>query len=347
MGVDQFGRIYVNESLIDTWTPEEITGVLEHEINHLLRQHPFRGGIKAPTDPDRWNVAADCEINDDLLAFGTKLPRKALTGRMFKLPDNWTAEQYYDKLPPSLSVPMSGSSADGQTKPWEQGDVSKEAPGIAHGRQEILRAQVARDMLQAKQQGKLPGYWEEWIDRILQPKLPWRQVLRQAARQAVSWASGQVDYSYARPSRRQDPTFIFPCLRGPELTACVILDTSGSMSTQDLQDALAEIDGILRQTTGACTGILCDAEVQVMKKIKRASDLAQIKGRGGTSMMVGIEAARQLKPRPDWCICCTDGWSPFPEHPTPFPLVIVLIGEGAADPDTLPDWATVIKTEDY
>jgi predicted metal-dependent peptidase len=275
-----------------------------------------------------------------------QLPGSPVTGDQFDLPLGQTAEQYYDQLPITPSVPLHGSSADGQSKPWEKQEVSKEAPGISPQRQEILRSQVARDMLTAKERGLLPGEWSDWIDGILQPKLPWRTLLRQKARQAVSWASGQTDYSYARPSRRQIEGFVFPCLRGPQLTSCVVLDTSGSMSNDDLREALGEIDGIIQQTTGTCTGILCDAEVQLVKKITKASDLAEIKGRGGTSMTVGIEAAVNLKPRPDFCIVCTDGYSDWGEEPAPFPVIVCLIGKGAADKDTVPDWIQTVEVYD-
>lgn len=345
LGVDSYGRLYVNNELIKDWSTAEIAGVLEHEINHLLRQHPWRHELKQPEDLPRWWIATDCEINDDLLEYGTVLPEPHVKPQLWKMAPDQTAEQYYDQLPetPRIKVSVHGSSADGQTKPWEQGETSKEHPGVSKGRQEILRAQVARDMLQHKQQGHLPGFWEEWIEGILDPKIPWQQVLRQKARQAVSWASGQMDYSYSRPARRQVPGFILPSLRGPQLSAAVIVDTSGSMSSDDLRAALAEVDGIIKQTTGSCVGILCDADVQVLKKIRSAVELADIQGRGGTDMAVGIQAALGLKPRPDWCVVCTDGFTSWNLAPTPFPLVVCLIGADAADPETVPAWAQVVE----
>ena len=53
---------------------EELAGVWVHEVSHLLRDHHGRGdrlarerGLTGLGDRLRMNIAADCEINDDLL----------------------------------------------------------------------------------------------------------------------------------------------------------------------------------------------------------------------------------------------------------------------------------------
>ncbi len=49
-------------------------------------------------EEQRWNRAADAEINDDLVAGNTARPEEAVTPSMLGLPDSLTAEQYWDAL---------------------------------------------------------------------------------------------------------------------------------------------------------------------------------------------------------------------------------------------------------
>ena len=74
MAVDTRWRLYYNEAWINAHSVEENAAVLIHEVSHLLREHDARKHAAAVTNATLWNTAADCEINDDLLAEGLPLP---------------------------------------------------------------------------------------------------------------------------------------------------------------------------------------------------------------------------------------------------------------------------------
>ena len=69
---------------------------LMHQVSHLLRHHAERYPVRDPTghdpvarpstDEQRWNVAADAEINDDLVAGRTARPEEAVTPSLLGLP---------------------------------------------------------------------------------------------------------------------------------------------------------------------------------------------------------------------------------------------------------------------
>jgi len=74
MAVDAQWRLYYNERWVAAHSVEENAAVIIHEVSHLLRQHEGRKLAAAVNDTQLWNTAADCEINDDLLAEQLPLP---------------------------------------------------------------------------------------------------------------------------------------------------------------------------------------------------------------------------------------------------------------------------------
>ena len=76
---------------------------------------------------------------------------------------------------------------------------------------------------QAMQAGKFGGSLARMIDHLLQPQLPWRNIL---ARYMSMLA--RDDFSYMRPSRREGEA-IFPSLRSAQIDIVVAIDTSGSI----------------------------------------------------------------------------------------------------------------------
>jgi predicted metal-dependent peptidase len=80
MAVDVHWRLYYNDAWVSSHTVEENAAVLIHEVSHLLRDHDARKRAAAVRNELVWNTAADCEINDDLLA----APRRSATARALR-----------------------------------------------------------------------------------------------------------------------------------------------------------------------------------------------------------------------------------------------------------------------
>ena len=81
MGVDRYWRCYVSPGFVDRMPVEDLAGVWVHEVSHLLRDHHRRSdrvarerGLTGPGDRLRMNIAADCEINDDVYGDGLARP---------------------------------------------------------------------------------------------------------------------------------------------------------------------------------------------------------------------------------------------------------------------------------
>ena len=86
-----------------------------------------------------------------------------------------------------------------------------------------------------------PGEWKRWVDSVVDPRIPWEQVLAAALRRSGGWPAGHTHPSTAAylESRRLTACRFRRAVRGPSPSVAVIVDASGSMD-----------DGLLAQALG-------------------------------------------------------------------------------------------------
>ncbi|OHU47412.1 hypothetical protein BKG82_27795 [Mycobacteroides chelonae] len=360
--VDRWWRLYLDPAvLLHQWTPREAGAVLLHEVGHVLRVHSERADtLVQPVIHRAWNYAADAEINDDLLAAGAALPTGCVTPESLECDPGGIAEDYYAHLIRSQGKP--GGLLDGpDDEPGcgsgaGTGPVPGELPrehvvggrsGIDEADGNLIRRQIAETVRAAEQSGRgtVPDGLRRWADDVLAPPVvPWSRVLRGAVRTSLAEAAGRTDYSYHRPSRRRLPRVILPAMRGPKLTVSIVVDTSGSMSQQDLSAATSEIGGVLRSAGVAnerVSVLSCDAASSEPQRVRRIQDVV-LTGGGGTDMRIGIAAACAAALQPQVVVVLTDGDTPWPETAIRgITLVCVIIGNPDAVSRT-PDFAVTV-----
>ncbi|AKL69050.1 vWA domain-containing protein [Streptomyces sp. Mg1] len=351
MGVDRHWRCYVAPAFVDATPVTEMAGVWIHEVAHLLRDHHARAGrLPAADQRDhlRVNLAQDCEINDDLLADGLRLPEGRVEPRDFGLPAGGMFESYLPAIPASPPHGADcGSGAHGTPMPWELGEAAGPAR-IGAVEAEALRRQTA-EAVRAHQRarGSVPAGWRRWAEQLLEPTVDWRRALSGAVREATAWAAGAVDYTYRRPSRRTPALggrVVLPSLRRPLPRVAIVIDTSGSMGEDDLAAALAEVTGVLREVgVGAhrVAVLACDADVHAVTRVTSAEQVT-LAGGGGTDMTVGISAALALPDRPNIVVVLTDGYTPWPAETPSCRLIAALIGAAAPEP---PGWVETVRVD--
>jgi predicted metal-dependent peptidase len=360
--VDEGWHIYLDPDVLRTMDVPTVGFWLVHQVSHLLRDHAQRSPVRDPEGmvgpaPQRtqgqrqWNLAADAEINDDLVAGEAVKPAAAITPSALGLPDSLTAEEYWVALGGREQEHRQrersgategcdcGSGCDGAGRPWDSG-----APGVGRTGRKLLERDVARRIRDHQRRyGNTPAGWQRWADDVLEPTVSWQRLLASAVRRGVADVAGRVDFSYRKPSRRSSvvPDVVLPSLRQPLPKVAMVLDTSGSMNDQMLSQSLAEVEGVLR---GLGVGrrhlriVCCDAKAFEAQKVLQARDV-ELLGGGGTDMGAGLEKAAALRPRPDLIIVLTDGYTPWPSAPPSGIRVIV----GLMDPmGMVPDWARAI-----
>jgi predicted metal-dependent peptidase len=217
IAVDKHWRLYFDPAVILSWELDVVTGVLAHELHHLLRKHAERAmtiGI-TPQSFRLWNIAADLEINDDL-SREFKLPAGGVHPKQFGFPTDLSAEEYYRLLqqqqqqqsdqPDNQPQPTSGqgSGVDGVPKEWEQGDgdgTNRDAPPITQAEGSAI-IKITAEQIQ-KSVGTAPAYLRKWAQKTLTKVIDWRAVLAASVRASASTVRGRQDYSYRYRSRRQ------------------------------------------------------------------------------------------------------------------------------------------------
>jgi predicted metal-dependent peptidase len=101
-----------------------------------------------------------------------------------------------------------------------------------------------------------------------------------------------------------------------KIEIAVAVDTSGSMSKEDLVDGVSEIAGICKAYGSIELTILsCDADVHTDCVIRDINDIEniQLKGGGGTDFRPVFTWLKENKPNLKCLVFFTDGYGAFPE----------------------------------
>ncbi|WP_405875404.1 DUF2201 family putative metallopeptidase [Streptomyces sp. NBC_00005] len=364
MGVDRHWRCYVSPAFVDRMTVEDLADVWVHEVSHLLRDHHGRSdrlarerGLTGPGERLRMNIAADCEINDDVYGNGLVQPKGAVLPMTLGLSTGQLMEDYLRQFTlgartQDMAWLDCGSGADGLDRDWELGPDG--AHGLSAQERDAVRFRVAQGL--KGRPGNAPEGWRRWAEEAFHPPQPWRELLGAAVRSAASGPGAGEDYSYGRPSRRSagTPGVVLPSLRRRPPRVSVIIDTSASVSDTELGSALLEVAAISRAVGGRrdlVTVVPCDAAARIAHPLCRAEGIP-LMGGGGTDLRTGFAKALRSRPRPDVVVVLTDGQTPWPDaRPACRTVVGLFPRQGSSwdeeNPDYVPDsppaWARVVN----
>lgn len=178
-------------------------------------------------------------------------------------------------------------------------------------------ARIVEEIIKAKSRGD--GFMDDFLtiaQRQMQPsKVSWQSIFRRViSKMNDAVVRGRADYSYRRTNRRAHGSeFIFPGMVQYTPRVMFGIDTSGSMSTEDYNHLLNEIEGIIRALSKGKDSLQVFTIDTRVNNIAPVSSVKQIKlyGGGGTDMSVGWQYVNSLpkKKLPDIFILATDGFT--------------------------------------
>lgn len=218
--------------------------------------------------------------------------------------------------PLPFELPCDGSHGKGAHSGMSAEDVEDVKDTVAHDIEIHQRS--------SKSRGGVPGGFVVWKNGRLAPaKIPWNTLLSRAISQSASQVvMGTADHRIRNRTPRTNsstPGIHLPKMISYAPNISVVLDTSGSMDGEPLEQALGEIDRLLRaqRQKGAKVSLSC-TDAKVHGGIQRINSLkqAKISGGGGTDMDVGVLTAltKDKKLPPDILVVITDGITPWPQH---------------------------------
>jgi len=339
--------IYYHPKFVMECSKQELMGVIAHEVLHVAF---FHGTRRKERDPRLWNFACDYAINPILINGGMRLPGFGLYNEKYL---NWSAQKIYDDLiknqdkidellskMPGFSIEPGDGESDGEGggKDTIHGGIIdlkdfKDADGNPISVSEIehnIRLKVASAAQVAKARGLLPGGLEGLIKAHGAAIVNWHDYIQ-------NWVKGHApdDYTWRKPNRTMlaNHRVYMP---SPELkgagTGVLSIDTSGSVSDQELVKYITEIVGVIEMCRPEKLIIIQhDAVIQKIDEWEPTDSFEslKVKGRGGTCIQPTFKYLDQIDDHIDWMICFTDmgicDYPPASQAP-PFPVLWAATG---------------------
>lgn len=308
------GRVIMfNPEFCADLTDEEMVFLIAHETMHPMLEHNYR---LQGRDHVRWNKAADYVINQLLVEekIGKFIDGGCLNDSLYKS-GNGITDNIYGMLPDESNGNGSGSGNGGI------GDdiIPSEATG-ADQEAEIgeWKLKVANAAQAAKLMGSLSANMERFVGELLEPKVDWRDVLRDFVFKAKT-----DERSFARPNRRFISQGVYlPSVTGETLGEIVIaIDCSGSIGTKEIDMFAAEMKAI--KSDGSPTAmhvVYFDHAVCHYDKFGPDEELVVTpRGGGGTAFSPVFKYIEDHDIEPVACVFLTDlycdDYGPAPEYP--------------------------------
>lgn len=321
-------RIWLNPTFVDEISDQELDFVLMHEIMHAALQHTFRkGDYKA----EIFNVAADIVVNSNIYHSNNDnadfVSLDKFGGIQLHVAPNdsegyiYTVEEVYLML---LKKSEMGEFDYREYQGWDYHEAMNDS--YTETLHESLEWQgYIRQACEAisirnpqKTRGQLPAFAERFLLELKKPQIDWRQLLTEFIQDEVN------DYSFMPPDRRLDDSpFYLPDYNERDDKPGKVLfaiDTSGSMSDEEIIACYSEIAGAIAQYNGRLEGYLCffDARLTAPVAFYEIDDLLAIKpvGGGGTSFDVVFNYLEDVSEEnlPQSIVILTDGCAPFPRE---------------------------------
>lgn len=375
-------RIAFSPTFLEELSDKELDFVMMHEILHVVLQHCLRGEDK---DNERYNIAADIVINSTIMHENDDKASSITLSKygesMHIAPDGkegylYTAEEVYEMLQSKQKNFDSGNkkskkagnvgSKKGRAEKVQQSRKNMDKPVAKrwddHSQwgkfeedsklrdvwvknfAECCEAVKVRDA--SNNRGTLPMFAQRMLEKLKKPQTDWRTILNDFIQEEI------CDYSFSPPDRRfQDSPFFLPDFNemGKKDNVSDILffiDTSGSISDNDMTTAFSEIKGAIDQYDGKLKGWLgfFDAAIIEPKPFSSFEEFIVIKpaGGGGTDFQIIFEYVNQhMKDKePNCIIILTDGCAPFPKEELANDIPVLWL---INNQDITPPWGKVAR----
>jgi len=315
-------RFYYNSEFICRHSTRQLEFLFGHEVLHVVYDHMGRRGDR---DPQLYNCAADYAVNVDLVDSRVgEIIQPCLFDVKYR---GMSSEEIYDELYENaekidineLMKRMLDEHVDGDDDGNGDGDGDGDGqqggrrPRLSRAEREAIRDGIKEAMLSAAQQagaGNLPNGIKRLIDRLTQPKMNWREIIRQQIESQF-----KSDFTWLRPSRRGwHMDAVLPGMKpGEMIDVAVAIDTSGSMTDTMLRDILAEVRGIMEQFQEFRIDVWTFDTQVYNHQVFTQDNLDEIisyepQGGGGTMFEANWEYMRSIDLQPKRLIMFTDGY---------------------------------------
>jgi len=312
-------HFYYNSKFINMLDTGQMMFLFCHELLHCAYDHMSRTGSR---DRRIANIAMDYIVNSDCI--NNNLGKKitvvpVLYDRKY---EGWTWESVYDDLMKNvqrisideLAEMMLDDHLDGEGDGDgdEKDGKGNGRPKLSDAERQQIKDEFKEALLSAAQAsgaGNLPAGLKRMIKDLTEPKIDWREFIRQQIQSTV-----KNDYTYAVPSKKNFQTgFSLPSmLKQTQIDVCIGLDTSGSITDEMARDFFSEVKAIMDTFEDHRIHLWCwDTQVHNPQEFTAHGndDIMdyEIKGFGGTDPTVCWEFMKGEGIEPKLLLMFTDG----------------------------------------
>ena len=320
-------NLYFNTQFFNALSNKEIEFVIAHEILHCVFDHL---GRREGRDPMIYNIAADYIVNNLLVRDRIgQIPKLVDCFQDFKY-ENWSSEDVYDDifnkydeeelkqlgelLDEHIDWESEGAGEGEGDKPGKEGDKpGKGRPSYSKDELKKIRDEIKESMINAAQSagaGNTPAGVQRMIKEMTEPKMNWRQILRQQIQSTI-----KSDFSFSRPSRKgQMSGAILPGMNfSNTIDICISIDMSGSIGNAQAKDFLGEVKGIMDEFPDYNIKIWC-FDTKVYNEQDFTADNGEnledyeVMGGGGTDFDANWTYMKEHDINPKKFIMFTDGY---------------------------------------
>jgi len=199
-------------------------------------------------------------------------------------------------------------------------------------------AQIERSLESMNSTGTLPASVKRLIEKLMTSQVTWKDLLCDVT---TSFAKNNYSYRRCNPNYRTQNIYV-PTLHSPESKVVVIVDTSGSIGSEELRLFISEVIPIMGMFN--TTFITCDAEIYTTDIVENALGVEDIidhiKGGGGTVFAPAFQWVEENIMENCTIVLMTDGYNADEEITIPFSVektVVLTVGDKPSgfEPDVL------------
>lgn len=303
-------NLYYNRNFFDKLTNKQVEFVVAHEILHNVFDHMMRVEGR---DRFIWNAAADYSVNGQLVR--DRIGEVPPDIKIFHDTMHYgkSTEQIYDEIFEKMDedqLNALGQLLDEHID-WEK-DGKDGRPSYTKEELKQIRDEIKEATIQAAQAagaGNVPASVARMIKDLTEPKMNWREILRQQIQSVI-----KNDYTFMRPSRKAwHMSAILPGTQFDEtIDICCSIDMSGSITDEMGKDFISEIKGIMEEYKDYKIKLWCfDTKVYNEADFDGYNDDImgyELMGGGGTDFVCNWTYMKEHDINPKKFIMFTDGY---------------------------------------
>lgn len=321
---------YYGRKFIEKLTDAELRALILHENLHIALNHVSRFKSLWLENPRLMNACADYVVNDVIVHLKDEnlciLPKPHLYDDKYH---NWSVKEVYDDLKQQMSKSNDNSNAGSDGEDSEgQGPSSKVSlddlktldehdfansgktpKELEEMKQKVENALKEGSILAGKFGGKIPRAIEE----LFEPKIDWRDVLREFIQSAIK---GSDEYTWRKFNKRMMANDLYlPSMENETIGELVLaIDTSASIGEKELAEFGSEIVAICNTVTPESIRVVWWDYAVVNEQIFtpddywRVASLLKPEGGGGTRVSCVSEYLKQKEIEAEAVVVFTDGY---------------------------------------